>query len=423
MTQIDKNKRILMLVESPNKVHKIKEIMTDLGYNKCVVMATAGHTTNIKDNRASYKNTGIHPEDDFKADYAIMDDKKKLVSDIKEQAKIADIVLIASDPDREGENLGNHIKELIKVKDSNYYRVMYHSITKTDVEKAIEAAGKMNKNLVAAAEARQIIDKLIGYSLTPEAKLYMGAKSVGRCQSVGLKIVADREKEIQNFIPETYYDLYLNFTKNKTNFKAKYIGTDNIKVEHLKSAAEVAVVKQKCTGNYIVKDIVKKEKQESPKLPFITATIQQELSAQLNLKVKDVMSICQKNFEAGFTTYHRVDAPILSDEFIPIAQAYIEKTFGKENYAGPRPVKIAETAQNGHEAIRCTDITLTPEKAKSIIKNDLQWKVYCIVWKRTLQSLMPNAVYDSQTIIINNNDQLFKIEQKVLKSPGFKMLD
>lgn len=385
-------------------------------------MASVGHIMELA-NSGSYCNSGVDPANEFTMDIRVASEKYEVVKKLKEQAASADLIYLMSDGDREGEVISWSLLKFLKISKEKCRRAITHEITPKAVVQAIEHPTKINDNLVEAGLARLALDKIVGFRLSPIAKTYIGAKSVGRCQSCGLKIIVDREKEIQNFKPESYYDLYLSFEKNKTRFKAKYVGTDSYKIEHLKDTSEVQQVKDACTGEYIVKDIIKKEKQESPKPPFITATLQQELSTQLNLKIKDAMSICQKNFEDGFTTYHRVDVPILSNEFIEAAQRYIEQVFGKDSYAGPRQVKVDENVQNGHEAIRCTDITLTPEKAKDIIKNDLQWKVYCIIWKRTIQSLMHNAVYDSQIITISNNDQLFEMEQKVLKSPGFKILD
>ena len=216
------------------------------------------------------------------------------------------------------------------------------------------------------------LDKMIGFRLSPIAKTYVGAKSVGRVQSVGLKLVVDREKEIQNFKPETYFDLYLNFEKKGTKFKAKYAGNPTIgNVDHLKTQKEVDKIKKNCTSDYVVEDIKMKEKEESPKPPFCTATFQQEAASKLNLKVKDAMAIAQKLFEAGRITYMRTDDTSFADEFIPTLKSYIEGTYGKSAYTKPRVGKKQENGQEGHECLRITDPSLTPDNYSSVDANIL----------------------------------------------------
>ena len=418
---IEKNKKLLVLVESPNKTNKIKKILNDLGYNDITVMATKGHTTNIADNKNSYKNTGIHPENNFKADYTIMQDKKDTVQAIKNQAKVADIVLIASDPDREGENLGYHIKELIGVKEDSYYRITFQSITKEAISSALKNPCKMNKNLVAAAEARQILDKLLGYALSPVVRNYLGCKSVGRAQSVGLKLVADRENEIKNFVPETYYDLYLSFTKNSTAFKAKYIGTETKKIDHLKSKDDIKVIKAQCDADYKISEIVRKTKLENPKPPFCTSSIQQECATTFGLKVKDTMSICQKLFEQGLITYHRSDSTEFSAEFLDILKQYINSNYNN-SYTQPPIGKKTGLEQEGHECIRCTDLNLTPDIAETTLKNNYQAKVYKLIWQRTVAAALPPAKIAETNYVIKNNQHKFLLQSNELIDKGYRIV-
>ena len=288
----------------------------------------------------------------------------------------------------------------------------------------------MNIRLCNAAEARQVVDKMIGYSLSPIAKTYVGAKSVGRCQSIGLKIIVDREKEIQNFIPEKYIDLYLNFTKGNTAFKAKYIGTEKNKIEHLKTQAEVTKIKAECNSDFVISNIQKREKQESPKPPFCTATYQQEAAARLGLKVKDAMSCAQKLFEGlevngehvGLITYMRSDSEEFAADFIPELQKYIENTYGKNVYTMPRKGKKSETAQEGHEALRVVSLEMTPEKLSGFITNELLIKVYRLIWQRTLASAMPNAVISETLYNINNNGHQFILKSDELIKPGYRQI-
>ena len=344
MEKIDKSKNILILVESPTKVKSVGQIVKGLGYKNVKVLATVGHTTEIKNVKGSYKNTGIYPDNNFKVTYMVSEDKHKVVEDIKTQAKWADIVLIASDPDREGENLGNHIKDILKLKNDQYYRISYHSISKSAIEQALNNPRKMDKALVNAAEARQVVDKMIGFSLSPIAKTYVGAKSVGRCQSIGLKLIVDREKEIENFIPERYFDIYLDFLKHGVDFRAKYVGTDADPTEHLKTREDANLVVSQCTGDFIVKDIERKEKYQSPQPPFCTATFQQEAASKIGLKVKDAMSCAQKLFEGiqingehvGLITYMRTDSTDLAPDFLPELKSYIDGVYGTGTFTTPR---------------------------------------------------------------------------------------
>lgn len=418
---IDKNKNILVLVESPAKVKKVGEIFKKLGYTKAKVAATIGHTTFIKDDYKSYKNTGIYPDQNFKIQWAIAEDKVKVVENIKQQAKTAELVLIASDPDREGESLGNHIKNILNLKDTQYYRIKYHSLTVEDIQTAIENASKMDEDLCEAAEARQVLDKLIGYSLSPIAKTYVGAKSVGRVQSVGLKLVVDREHEIQTFKPETYFDLYLNFEKKGTKFKAKFAGNPTIgNIDHLKTQAEVNKVKKNCTGDYTIEDIKKREKEESPKPPFCTATFQQEAASKLNLKVKDAMSVAQKLFEAGRITYHRTDDTSFAAEFLLTLKSYIEGVYGKTAYTKPRVGKKQENGQEGHECLRVTDPSITPEIFNNMDTNSFNQRVYKLIWQRTIAAAMPNAKISETQYLINNNDEKFILVSNEVTNLGYR---
>jgi len=394
-----------------------------------MVAATIGHTTRIKDNKNSYKNSGIHPDNNFKIDWEVSPDKQKVIEELKAKAKAVDLVLIASDPDREGECLGNQVKNVLKLKDSQYYRITYHSVTETDIKKALENPTKMNLKLCEAAESRAAVDKLVGYSLSPIARMYIGAKSVGRCQSAGLKLVADREKEIIDFKPEQYFDIYLKFSKNNANFKAKYIGTDKEKIDHLKNIDDVNAVKIGCAkSKFIVKDVTKKERQESPKPPFSTITFQQEAASKLNLKIKDAMSCAQKLFEGinvngehiGLITYHRTDSTDLAEDFIPVLKNYITDTYGQKSFVTPRIGKKTGDEQEGHEALRVVDPSMTPEKLAQYLPNDLYIKVYKLIWQRTIASALPNAVFSETIYTIYNNIYKFSMTSNELVSAGFK---
>lgn len=422
MFTISKNMKILVIVESPSKVHTVSEILKELGYTKAVVIASVGHTTRIKDVQDSYKNTGIYPKEDFRVEWEIDPEKRKIIENLRTQARMCDLVLIASDPDREGESLGNHIKNLLSLDETQYYRIKYHSITKAEIQKALENPEKMNKALCDAAESRQVVDKMLGYALSPVAKAYIGARSVGRCQSAGLKLVADREREIQNFAPEYYYDLFLYFVKNNTEFKAKYIGTASEKVDKITSTTLLNDIKFVCRGDFVLTDKKVSTRKESPKPPFCTATFQQEAATKLNLKIKDAMSCAQKLFEAGRISYMRTDSTAIANDFLPGLKAAIEQTYGAGMYKKPITGVKVTNAQEGHEALRVTDPMLTPEEFAKLETKDLLVKVYKLIWQRTLASAMPPAEYTETSYTITNKGHLFKFAHKELIKLGYKVL-
>ena len=223
-TNIDKLKQykhILCIVESPNKIKSISKIFKSIGLDNIFVKASVGHISFIAD--SGIYNMGIDPTT-FEMDLKVKDDKKNVIRDLKSQVEISDLILLASDPDREGEAIAWSLKKFLKIPDNKYQRIVYHEITKSAIEKALNNPLKIDENLVSAAHTRSKLDKIVGYRLSPIAIKNLGARSVGRCQSAGLKLVVDREKEIQSFKPEKYYEMFLNFRKNKIEFKAKYQG-------------------------------------------------------------------------------------------------------------------------------------------------------------------------------------------------------
>lgn len=424
-----KNKKILVICESPNKVKTISNILKNAGYAKTVVMASVGHIVNIADNPRSYKNTGIHPNKNFKIDYKITENKKEVVNKLKAQVANSDIIYISSDPDREGAQIGWSLVKFLDIPENKCRRMTMHEITPKAVINAFENPIPFETTLVEAAQARAATDKLIGYSLSGLAKRYIGAKSIGRCQSVGLKLVSDRENEISNFIPEVYFNLYLNFTKNETSFKAKYSGYKTESINKFTKQADVDAVISNCKDSpYYIEAIQKIDHQESPKAPFCTATFQQEAANKLGLRVKDAMSCAQKLFEGikvkgehvGLITYTRTDSTELAPEFIPELKSFITNTYGAEKYVGLRKAKRKSTDQDGHEALRIVDPTMTPEKLATHINNSLIIKVYKLIWQRTIAAAMPNAVISETLYTINNNGHKFILSSKELLKAGYK---
>ena len=416
-----KNSNILVIVESPNKVSSVTKYLKAAGYEKVIVSASVGHISSLKDNRTSYKNTGIFPEEDFRMNIAVSEDKKEIVKKLSDLVKAVDYVFVMTDPDREGEAIAWSLIKFLALKPGKYFRAITHEITPKAIVKAIENPISLNEYLVDAAHARMALDKLVGYSISPVARTYIGAKSVGRCQSAALKLIVDREREILEFIPEIYYDLYLDFTKNGNDFRAKYVGTDEIPTQHLNSSAEVKLVKHKCNSDFIIKTIDNKEKQESPKPPFTTVTYQQEIANTLGLKVKDAMSIAQKLFEAGRITYMRTDSTDMSKDFLEDLKSYININYGNI-FTAPRKGKKSGTEQDGHECLRVTDIALTPEEYNKKDKNNLNQKVYKIIWQRTIAACLPNARISETNYNIYNNDQKFVFTSNELIYDGYKKI-
>lgn len=414
-----KSKKLLIIVESPNKVSHIKDYLQKAGYN-VRVMASVGHIMELA-NGGNYYNSGVDPDKEFEPNLKVADEKKEVVKKLKAQVDWADLVYLMSDPDREGYVIAWSLIKFLKLPKTKYVRAVTHEITPKAVVAAIENPIPMDEGLVDAGLARLILDKMIGFRLSPISKTYVGAKSVGRCQSVGLKIIADREKEIQNFKPETYFDLYLTFEKNKTKFKAKFAGNHALgNVDHLPTQAAVDKVKKNCTGKYTVEDIHKREKEESPKPPFCTATFQQEASSKIGLKVKDAMSVAQKLFESGHITYMRTDDTEFAPEFLPALKSFIESTYGKAAYTKPRVAKKSDTDQAGHECLRVTNLALTPEKFASVESNSLNVKVYKLIWQRTVAAALPNAKISETQYLINNNGEKFILVSNEISKLGYR---
>ena len=425
-------KHILMLVEFPNKIKTIQKILKELGFTNIFVKASIGHISGISD--SGVYNMGIDPTT-FKMDLNVLKDKKDVFNDLKSQVNISDFILLASDPDREGEAIAYSLKKFLKIKDDNYQRIVYHEITKSAIEKALNNPLKIDEQLVSAAHTRSRLDKIVGYRLSPIAIKQLSARSVGRCQSAGLKLVVDREKEIKEFKPVTYYEMYLNFSKNKVDFRAKYQGSIDKKYSSkLKSIKECDEIAKDCKGKdyFIVNKEEKLNNQNAP-LPFITSSFQQECSSKLGIGVKQAMSYAQKLFEGidingqhvALTTYLRTDSSVISEEFVPLIKNYILKNYGKEYYQGVRETKKKENAQEGHECFRILDLSMTPENLSNYVKDEKLIKVYRLIYNRTVASLMSaRKVFETKYTIsngdIHNYNHLFELSSKEEVFDGWK---
>lgn len=418
---LERGKKILILVESPHKAKVISKIVKDAGFLHTRVQASVGHIVSLKDGNRKAFNSGIYPDDSFRMNLQVAEDKTKLVEEIKTNVKWADIVVIMSDPDREGNVIGDSLIKFAKIPKSKCQRSVVHEITPRAVLHALDNPVPLDESVVEAGYTRMCVDKFIGYALSPLGKKFVGARSIGRCQSVGLMLVSDRENEILKFVPETYYQLVLNFSKEGQDFKAKHYKHKTENIDRFSNMHELDTIMYDCAKSpFIIEDKIVKARQESPKPPFCTATFQQEAANKLGLKVKDAMSCVQRLYEAGLCTYIRTDDTAMSPDFIDELKAYVIDNYGVTSYVGPRTSKKSDSTQAGHECLRCCDVTMTPEKAAQKISNDLQRKVYNLIWYRTVACCLPNAVFADTKYNIKNGDHYFTFTQSELKEPGYK---
>ncbi len=398
----------LVIVESPSKAHTIKKY---LGKNYDVI-ASQGHIIDLP-----VSKIGIDIENNFKPEYKTMKGKAAIVKEIKEKAKKADKVYLATDPDREGEAIAWHLKNVLDIPDDKKCRITFNEITEKAVKQAVKEARCVDYNLVDAQQARRVIDRIVGYKLSPLLwKKIKRGLSAGRVQSVTLKIIMDKEKQIRNFVPEEYWTMNAKLLKNKSLLDAKFYGNEKGKID-LKNKEQVDEILEKIKGKeYIVQDVIKSERKKNPPAPFTTSSLQQEASRKLSFSVKKTMMVAQRLYEAGFITYMRTDSTRLSDEAKEMAKNYIEKNFGK-NYYLNRTFKAKENAQDAHEAIRPSKL----ENSIDELGND-EKRLYTLILNRFLASVMQVAIYDTTKVKVKVGDYVFNINGSVIKFDGFMKL-
>ena len=405
----------LVIVESPSKSKTIEKY---LGKDYKVV-SSKGH---IRDLATTGKyGLGVDIDNGFKPSYVPIKGKGSVIKELKKDVKDSDMVYLASDPDREGEAIAWHLKDALGIKDKNYKRVLFNEITHDKVVDAINHPTVINTDLVKSQETRRILDRIIGFRLSKLLQSKIGAKSAGRVQSVALKLIVDREREIEAFVPEEYWTITAKFKDYEASlFKYK---DDDIE---LKTKEDADKVLSEIGDTYTVIDIDKKEKAKKSKTPFITSTLQQEASTKLGFPAKKTMSIAQKLYEGidlgsetvGLISYMRTDSIRLSDEFVGPTMKYIEENYGK-NYVGyVKKSTKTENVQDAHEAIRPTSILREPLKVKQFLSND-EFKLYSLIYKRTLASLMSDAKVNQTTIVFDNNDYKFKTTGQIMIFDGY----
>lgn len=397
----------LVIVESPSKAKTIKKYLG----KDFEVIASQGHIIDLPASKM-----GVDLDNDFKPEYKTMKGKAKIIKEIKDMAKNADVIYLATDPDREGEAIAWHLKNLLNIKDDEKCRIEFNEITKNAVKKAVEKPREINQDLVDAQQARRILDRIVGYKLSPLLwKKVKKGTSAGRVQSVALKLIVDKEREIRNFIPEDYYLMYAKLQRSEDIVLAKFYGDINGKIE-LKDKKQVdSIIKKIDNKEYKIIDIKKSERRKNPPFPFTTSSMQQEASRKLGFGVKKTMMVAQRLYEAGYITYMRTDSIRLSDDARKMAKEYINEKFGSKYYL-EREFKAKGNAQDAHEAIRPTHLDATITMGKD------EEKLYNLILNRFLASQMAIAIYDTTKIRVNVEDYIFHINGSVIKFDGFMKL-
>ena len=414
--------KYLVIVESPAKVKTIKKF---LGSNY-EVMASQGHVRDLPKSQM-----GVDVEHDFEPKYITIRGKGEILAALRKEVKKADKVYLATDPDREGEAISWHLSKALKLEDKDIYRITFNEITKSAVKAAIKEARKIDMNLVDAQQARRVLDRVVGYSISPVlwAKIKRGL-SAGRVQSVALRIICDRENEIDAFIPDEYWtmDATLKVKGEKKPIVAKFHGDVNGKID-IKNKEQMETIKKEVENSTFAVDSVKKgEKVKKAPLPFTTSTLQQEASKTLNFATAKTMRIAQQLYEGvdvegrgtiGVITYLRTDSTRVADEAKEASEQYIAANYGEKYlpHSGLRK-KDDKKIQDAHEAIRPTDIALTPVMIKDSLSRD-QFRLYQLIWKRFTASQMAEAIYETTSVKIAAGDYRFSIAASKITFDGF----
>ena len=413
----------LIIVESPAKATTIKKF---LGGN-VKVLASMGHIRDLPKSKLA-----IDIENDFTPEYINIRGKGALIKTLKKEAKNAKYVYLATDPDREGEAIAWHLAYILEIPEDEVCRVTFNEITKEAIQKSIKSPRKIDKDLTDAQQARRVLDRIVGYKISPILwKKVKRGLSAGRVQSVAVKLIVDREEEIEKFIPEEYWNITAQLLEPKTEktFEANFYGKEGKKLE-LHSKEDVDnIIKQIEKGQYIVTDVKKGEKKRTPAPPFTTSTMQQEASRKLGFTLKRTMSIAQGLYEGvnvgakgtvGLITYMRTDSTRISEEARAYAKEHIVKTYG-ENYYENRYYKTKQNSQDAHEAIRPTYIDLEPETIKQYLTPE-QYKLYKLIYNRFIASQMSAAIYNTVSANIDVNTYNFRASGQNLRFKGFMTL-
>ena len=405
----------LVIVESPAKT---KSIGKYLG-NEFKVVSSKGH---IRDLSTSGKfGLGVDIEDHFKPKYVTIKGKKKVIDDLKKDVKQSEFVYLATDPDREGEAISWHLYDVLGLNNENSSRIVFNEITKSAVRESLNHARVIDQNLVNSQETRRILDRIIGFRLSKLMQSKTSGKAAGRVQSVALKLIVDREREIEAFKSEEYWTIDAIFPDFKAN-----LDTYNYKKLEIKNELEADEILAKLTSTFKIDKVEKKGKSKNSKLPFTTSTLQQASSNLLNMNATKTMMVAQKLYEGieledetvGLISYMRTDSTRLSQDFIAETFKFIENKYGNEYVGFVKKQSKNENVQDAHEGIRPTSITRTPESVKPYLSND-EYKLYKLIYSRALASLMAPAKTDNTTVILDNQNYQFKATGQVVTFDGY----
>ena len=408
----------LVIVESPSKTKPIEKY---LGKDYHVV-SSKGHVRDLS-TKGKY-GFGVDVDNNFKPDYVPIKGKKKTIDELKKDVSKSDFVYLATDPDLEGEAISWHLYDCLGLDDKTSARVVFNEITKPAVIEAFKHTRKIDRDLVNSQETRRILDRIIGFRLSKLMQAKTDGSSAGRVQSVALKLVVDKEREIEKFIPEEYWTIEAIFN----DFKAELFGYKNKNIT-IKDEIETNKILKQLTNSFIIEDVSKKVQNKKSKFPYITSTMQQDASNKLGFNAKKTMSIAQKLYEGidlgddtvGLITYMRTDSTRLSNEFIAPTLKYIEAKYGKEYVGNVKISKKTENVQDAHEAIRPTSIDRDPISVKPYLSAD-EYKLYKMIYYRAVASLMSDAKTNNTTVILNNNDYKFKVNGQILVFDGYLKL-
>ena len=413
----------LIIVESPAKANTIKKFLG--GSTK--VVASMGHIRDLPKSKL-----GVDVDKNFEPEYINIRGKGDLIKSLKKDALSSKKVFLATDPDREGEAIAWHLAHILNIPEDSICRVTFNEITKETVQESVKHPRKIDMNLVDAQQARRVLDRIVGYKISPVLwKKVKRGLSAGRVQSVAVKLIVDREEEIEKFIPEEYWNIYVTLEqeKSKKSFEAHFYGKDGKKIDIHSSDEVEKILSEIKNKKYIIDEIKKSEKKRTPAPPFTTSTMQQEASRKLGFTLKKTMSVAQVLYEGvkvpekgvvGLITYMRTDSTRISDEARSAAKKHITKTYGEEYYEN-RYYRTNKDAQDAHEAIRPTYIELEPEKIKDSLTPD-QYKLYRLIYNRFIASQMAQAIYDTVAVNIKVNNYDFKANGQTLKFKGFMTL-
>ncbi len=409
----------IVIVESPSKSKTIEKYLG----SDYLVTSSKGH---VRDLATSGKDgLGVDVENNFTPKYVINKDKKDVVKELKQLVKESDDIYLATDPDREGEAISWHLAQVLNVDMNKENRVVFNEVTKDAVVDALNHPRKIDQNLVKSQETRRVLDRIIGFKLSKLLQKKIKSKSAGRVQSVALRLIVEKEREIEAFVPQEYWKIKAEFEKDQIEFTGELTKYNNKKLE-IKNGEEAKNIYESLNKEFEIASVKKTTKKRESKPPFITSTLQQEASSKLGFKARRTMSIAQKLYEGialedetvGLITYMRTDSTRLSDSFVNSAYEYISEKYGKDYVGKVKVSKKTENVQDAHEGIRPTSALRTPESVKKFLKPE-EYKLYALIYARAMASLMAPAKFDATSASLMNNGYEFRASGSVIKFDGY----